>query len=258
MEVSLFLRDHPITSSPHYQHRMEISIDIAAVRRLLREEYAQARAEIAELGPLAALAASQVRHDERLSMAPDAGSLACNQGCSWCCHFTVDVRPAEVFRILDFVAENFSPERLEQLQQEVVAGSAEIAPLSEIERMQRTARCPFLDAGRCTIYAVRPQTCRNYHATDSAGCRQSFEEPHNMDIDPEFAPLVYQAGGAHVEAFSKAMQDEGYDVAAYELSTALAAAMRQPESRTRFQNGQPPFAEIDGDEVPQEFMDDDE
>jgi Fe-S-cluster containining protein len=71
---------------------------------------------------------------------------------------------------------------------------------------------PILNEGRCTVYAARPQSCRNYHATDVAGCRQSYEEPENLDIDPDFAPGVYQAGGAHVEAVSTAMREAGYDV----------------------------------------------
>ncbi|HEY6641953.1 YkgJ family cysteine cluster protein [Povalibacter sp.] len=237
---------------------MEISIDIAAVRRLIRTEHSQACVEIEARGPVAALAASQLRHDERLAGAADADTLACKDGCSWCCHFTVDVRAAEAFRIVDFVTGHFSPQQRAALQQEVFANSAEVAKLSEIERMQRTVKCPFLDGGRCTIYAVRPQTCRNYHATDSAGCRQSFEQPQNMDIDPEFAPLVYQAGGAHIEAFSKAMAEAGYDVAAYELNMALGAVWRQPEARLRFEAKQKPFTSVAGEDVPSEFMDDDE
>jgi hypothetical protein len=59
----------------------------------------------------------------------------------------------------------------------------------------------------------------------SISCRQSYEEPDNLDIDPDFAPGVYQAGGAHVEAVSTAMRDAGYDVNAYELNCALDAAL---------------------------------
>lgn len=235
---------------------MEFRIDFAMVRRVLHEEHAQAAREIQDQGPIAALGESQSRHDARLDAAADAATLACGEGCSWCCHFTVDVRPVEVFRILDFVEAGFSSERLARLRAEVAANSAEVAPLSDLERMQRTAKCPFLDDGRCSIYPVRPQTCRNYHATDSAGCRLSYEQPDNLDIDPEFAPLVYQAGGAHVEAFSRAMQEAGFDVSAYELNMALEAAMLDRDSRQRFLARQPPFAGIRGEDVPPEFDED--
>ncbi|MGH8176504.1 MAG: YkgJ family cysteine cluster protein [Steroidobacter sp.] len=233
---------------------MEITIDLATVRRIVSQEYGQARTEIAQRGPVAAYQSSQQRHDERLAAAPDATTLACKSGCSWCCYFTVDVRPVELFRILEFVAREFTPQEQERVRSEIEANSAVLAKLDDVERMQRNIKCPFLASGRCTIYAARPQTCRNYHATSAAGCEKSFQEPDNLDIDPEFAPLVYQAGGAHVDAFSTAMRDEGYDIMAFELNTAFAAAMSEPlAGRRRFEAKQKPFIGLQGADAPLEF-----
>lgn len=237
---------------------MEITIDFAAVRRLASQEYQQARAEIAALGPVEAYKRSQLRHDERLAAAPDASTLACQSGCSWCCYFSVDVRPVEVFHILDFIERHWTPQARQRLRAQIQTNSAILQPLDEIERMQRNIKCPFLQEGRCGIYPARPQTCRNYHATDSAGCQKSYEEPGNLDIDPEFAPQVYQAGGAHVDAFSKAMHAEGYDIAAFELNAALVAALDDvPAARGRFEAGQPSFGKLEGMDVPFEFIDGD-
>lgn len=235
---------------------MEFTLDVALVRSVLRGEYRQARAQIATLGAVAAYGQSARRHDERLAAAPDATTLACKEGCSWCCHFSVDVRPVEVAQILDYVERNFSDEQRDRLRSEIRANSESLAGLDEFERMQRNVKCPFLIDNRCSIYAVRPQTCRNYHATNEAGCRQSFEEPDNRDIDPDFAPLVYQSGGAHVEAFSNAMQDEGYDVAAYEMNAALLCAMDDSAAfRRRLEEKQRPTLSVPGTEVPSEFGD---
>jgi hypothetical protein len=88
-----------------------------------------------------------------------------------------------------------------------------------------------------------------------AGCQQSYQEPDNLDIDPEFAPGVYQAGGAHVEAFSSAMSQAGYDVNAYELNCALDAAVSQSGARARFESGLPTFIGLTGEQVPAEFDD---
>jgi Fe-S-cluster containining protein len=148
-----------------------------------------------------------------------------------------------------------SLEEQARVRREIEANSAMLHGLDEMERMRRNVKCPFLSAGRCTIYEARPQTCRNYHATDVAGCQASYERPDDTEIDPDFAPLVYQAGGAHVDAFCSALQQRGYDVQAYELSTALAAAMTDPEARARFEAKQPPFAALSGTEVPTEFLD---
>ena len=234
---------------------MEFFLDLSLVRGILEQERAQARNEIGSAGVLRALASSQHRHDARIAAAPDAGTLACRAGCAWCCYFTVDVRAAEVFGILDFVEQSLAPAEKARIYTEVRANSAMLRALGEGGRVTRNLKCPFLSEGRCAIYPVRPQSCRNYHATDAAGCRQSYEEPDNLDIDPEFAPGVYQTGAAHVEAFSGATSEAGYDARAYELNRALDAALSEPRARERFESKLKPFESLDGEEVPAEFDD---
>jgi Fe-S-cluster containining protein len=236
---------------------LEIEIDEALVRGILSQERAEARSDIAALGPERALERSQERHDRRLAGAADAPSLACRAGCFWCCYFTVDVRPVEVFRILDAMNRDLPQHELVRIREEIHRNAAALRPLSEDQRVRRNIKCPFLSDCQCTIYAARPQTCRNYHATDVTGCKQSYDEPDNEDIDPDFAPLVYQTGAAHVEAFSTATAEAGLDTHAYEMNTALAAALDDPESRARFLRGERPFPQLEGVEVPPEFGDDD-
>jgi Fe-S-cluster containining protein len=237
---------------------LEITIDEPLVRGIVAQEIAQASAEVDRLGPIAAYEGSRSRHDARVSAAADVHTLACKAGCYWCCYFTVDVRAVEVFSILDFMARELSVEEQERARREIEANAALLQGLSESERMRRNVKCPFLSAGRCAIYAARPQTCRNYHATDVSGCRASYEHPEDIEIDPDFAPLVYQAGGAHVDAFCSTLEQRGYDTHAYELSTALAAAMAQPDARSRFEAKQSPFPTLTGTEVPPEFIDNDD
>ncbi len=234
---------------------MEIVIDEPLVQGIVAQEMQQAGTEIDQLGPIAAYESSRRRHDERVTSAADAHTLACKAGCYWCCYFTVDVRAVEVFSILDFMTRELSPDEQARVRREIEANSAMLRGLSELQRMRRNVKCPFLSAGRCAIYEARPQTCRNYHATDVTGCRASYEHPEDVDIDPDFAPLVYQTGGAHVDAFCSTLEQRGYDTHAYELSTALAAAMAQPEARSRFEAKQPPFPTLTGTEVPPEFLD---
>jgi Fe-S-cluster containining protein len=234
---------------------MEISLDLAFIRTVLEQEYERARDDIRSVGALRAFESSQQRHDLRIASAPDVGTLACCAGCTWCCYFTVDVRAVEVFSILDFVERTFTIEAKARVYAEVRANAATLKDLGQSERMRRNVKCPFLDGGRCSIYAARPQTCRNYHATNVAGCQQSYEDPDNLDIDPDFAPWVYQAGTAHVDAFSTAMRDAGYDVSAYELNCALDAARSAPAARERFESRLRPFTDLRGEDVPVEFDD---
>jgi Fe-S-cluster containining protein len=234
---------------------MEISLDVPFIRRILAQEVEQARAEIQQLGVLRAFENSQQRHDGRIASAPDVDTLACRAGCTWCCHFSVDVRAVEVFGILEFVERTFTADEKARVYAEIRANSVALDNLDEFERMRRNVKCPFLKEGRCSIYSVRPQTCRNYHATSAVGCQQSYEDPDNLDIDPEFAPLVYQAGGAHVDAITTAMREAGYDTNVYEMNNAIAAALSEPGARERFESKSSPFIRVSGDEVPPEFED---
>jgi Fe-S-cluster containining protein len=235
---------------------LEFDIDTELVRTIVADEGALTRADLAAGGPMLALERSQARHETRLAAAKDAPTLACKAGCFWCCYFTVDVRPVEVLRIVDFMQRQLSDQDRTRITAEIATNSAALAALDDDARVRSNTKCPFLHLGRCTIYTVRPQTCRNYHATNAAGCQKAYEEPNNDDIDPEFAPLVYQTGGAHVDAFSVAIQDAGYDVRAYELNTAMAAALADPvATQRRFHTKTSVFPALDGIEVPSEFID---
>jgi Fe-S-cluster containining protein len=234
---------------------MEFTLDLQLLRGILNHEIALVRAEVPRNGVLGALEASQRRHDERLASAVDAQSLACREGCAWCCHFSVDVRAYEVFRILDFVEATFTPAAKTRLAAAVDTNGRVFQALDEEARATLNLPCPFLAESTCSIYPARPQSCRNYHATDASGCKASYDHPYDMDIDPDFAPGVYQVGAAHVEGVSAALQAAGYDTNAYELNSALAAALADPGSRLRFEAKHPPFGSLVGEAVIAEFDD---
>jgi Fe-S-cluster containining protein len=236
---------------------MEFTIDFELVRKLISEERTAAATDIDGPGPIAALAQSQFRHDVQLAAASDADSLACRSGCSWCCHFTIDARAVEVFRILDHLATMSASEQ-QRLRERIERNAQRLAGLDEDERARTNVECAFLLEGRCSIYTVRPQTCRNYHATDASGCQQAFEQPDNEDIDPAFAPVVYQIGRAHVEAFAQALSHAHFDAQVYEFNAALLAAMNGPATLSQFLSKVQPFTDLIGMEVPPEFLDEDE
>src|SRR5208282_4106747 len=114
---------------------MEFTLDVLLVRDILARERLRTRDEIRGSGVLRALESSQQRHDARIAAAADFGTLACRAGCTWCCYFTVDVRAAEVFRLLDFVEASFTPEQKARVFAEVRANSLALRTLAEGERV---------------------------------------------------------------------------------------------------------------------------
>ena len=234
---------------------MEFTIDFELVRKLAKREYRLASAEIATLGIAKAFAYALQRHDAQLAIASDHDTLACKQGCSWCCHFSIDIRAVEAFNIVAYMRANFDSDRIAQIRSELISNHQTLSTLDDEQRMRLNIKCPFLLDTRCSIYPTRPQTCRNYHATDATGCKQSYEQPDNMDIAPEFAPITFQIGAAQVDAFAQAMQDAGYSTDVYELNNAVLEVLDHPDGTWQcFINKLPPFSSS-GNDVPLEFMD---
>jgi len=108
---------------------------------------------------------------DRLLMALDAFMLAtveryaaqgviptCKRGCSHCCVIPVGITPLEAFHIARFVAQSGCGltnlrRRLKQNSDYRHDGGSEDP---------RTVKCVFLQNRVCSIYPVRPVTCRSY------------------------------------------------------------------------------------------------
>ncbi len=234
---------------------MEFTIDFELVRKLVRRESQLARKEIAADGVIKAFGYALQRHDKELDNAADKATLACQQGCSWCCHFSIDIRAYEALNIAAHLRSNFSPAEISTIRYGLDTNSQLFSGMDEEQRTQVNVPCVFLRNNRCSIYLVRPQTCRNYHATDAAGCKQSYEQPDNADIAPEFAPVSFQTGAAQVDAFANAVQEAGYVIDVYEFNAAVLEALDKPnEVLQRFNDKIAPFVAA-GNVIPLEFMD---
>lgn len=77
--------------------------------------------------------------------------VACRQGCTVCCRTQGDIAafPLELTGISWYCTE-----RLE--------GTARAAVRSQLEKHIRGGPCPFLVAGSCAVYEVRPMACRQF------------------------------------------------------------------------------------------------
>jgi Fe-S-cluster containining protein len=116
--------------------------------------------------------------------------VACGQGCAFCCEELIMVAAPEVATVARWLerAPGHSarahflstyddwraqvgdvPERLAEF---TARGKLEQHEDLYLEQYHKRLACPFLDAGLCTIYPVRPVGCRHAHAIDTADyCR---------------------------------------------------------------------------------------
>lgn len=124
----------------------------------------------------------------------------CRAGCSACCHQPIDITPAELPVIRDYIETNLDEETLRPIQAQARRVVAQYERTYQKHReMFEESRdaairvsfaggpyltltdftpwpitCPFLIDRRCSIYPVRPTMCRTYSvAEDPQACSMS-------------------------------------------------------------------------------------
>jgi Fe-S-cluster containining protein len=114
--------------------------------------------------------------DGFLARAP-SGSVACKAGCDHCCHQMVGVTPPEALAIFDHLRTTLSREELSTFASHVAAAREKTRGLSSLERFSREHPCVFLESGRCSIYEVRPLSCRGVNSLDADECAKRLRDP---------------------------------------------------------------------------------
>jgi len=122
------------------------------------------------------MAATSRLSDALLARAP-AGAVACTAGCDHCCYQSVGVTPPEALAIFDHLSHTRSDDELARFAAQVGTRRAETRGLSAAERFSPAHPCVFLEAGRCTIYDVRPLSCRAMNSLDASECQRRLRDP---------------------------------------------------------------------------------
>jgi hypothetical protein len=100
--------------------------------------------------------------------------LSCKKGCHWCCYLQVLVTPLEVMHIVEYLHACLSPGELSFLQQQLKNRKEITGCLNNYQKARANMACPFVEAGECIVYAVRPLACRVYHSINLTDCKISF------------------------------------------------------------------------------------
>ena len=98
---------------------------------------------------------------------------ACRAGCAHCCHQTVGVTPPEVFAIYDHLRATRTAGRTGRRRAAHSRRRRQDARHGPADRLSPDLPCPFLVDERCSIYEVRPLSCRGTNSLDAAACERS-------------------------------------------------------------------------------------
>ena len=166
----------------------------------------------------------------------------CGPGCDWCCYQRVSATPAEVLRIADFLRQTRSPEELAALQQALAQLDAQTRGVSVQQRLGLKQLCPLLVDGGCSIYPVRPLTCRGYTSNSAAVCRRKVEEPE-QPVKVEADPVRYIFCQGVLNGLDDGLADNGLEHGMVELIAALRIALDDPNSLKRWLKGERIFTD---------------
>lgn len=167
--------------------------------------------------------------------------LACCEGCSICCWLRVDVYAHEVFLIAHHVRARFAQTEISELTARLALHSGKVLPLTPYEHATQNTVCPLLQNGRCSIYAVRPHSCRRHHSLDFAACQFTYDHPTDLEAPAPHDRDLFRTLTDAMRQGSEAYARLGFDDTIYELGTALAEALDTPSSWRRWRDGKKAF-----------------
>ncbi len=166
-------------------------------------------------------------------------ALACREGCDWCCYLTVGTAVPEVVRIVDYLRRTLTPEQLHAFRERVVQLDDQRRRLKAARRGPVRLPCIFLVDHRCSIYPVRPLTCRGCNSTSARQC-ELFVDPRNKAVVPMYVPQ-HRLTTFVLDGLRAGLGEAGLRGDLLELTGALRIALEDPEALDRWLAGESVF-----------------
>lgn len=170
--------------------------------------------------------------------------LACHAGCSTCCTgLRVSVTAPEALRIKQHLETTLPPPDLQELTEKIRATASRSRGISTQDFAVARITCPFLKEGSCSIYAVRPSTCRRYHSVELDPCLRRAAMPETRAFGAVTIRGLNLGVTALMRSFFQALKKQRLDNNPYELSSAIADALDNPDAYMQWRQGKKIFGE---------------
>ena len=117
-------------------------------------------------------------------------ALACEAGCSFCCHQRVGVFPHEAAALWAHLHKSMSPDVAAAIATRIARNAQAIDAMTADEHRAANMPCAFLVDGKCAAYEVRPSACASYHSLSRARCEYTFEHPEHAGTPRASRPAL--------------------------------------------------------------------
>jgi Fe-S-cluster containining protein len=166
-------------------------------------------------------------------------TLACQEGCDWCCSLDVGTTVPEVIRIAVYLRQNCSEDELGHLRERLARREARHRERQTTRRGAPPQPCALLVNHRCSVYPVRPLTCRGSNSTNPKKCEQFLTQPRT--VLPNYAPQ-HRLSAFVLDGMRAGVREAGLKGDLLELSAALRIALELPDAAERWLAGESVFA----------------
>ena len=172
----------------------------------------------------------------------EAATLACREGCAFCCSLNVTVTIPEVFRILDELRRQRPRQELPGVLGNAREYAARVSTLSGEERDRMRRPCPLLAADRCAVHPFRPLACRGWNSFDATACERDSLHPEE-DASVEIPAAPFSIARALAFGIVAGLHLCGLQHDFVHLPSALALGLDEPltELHARWRRGEPAF-----------------
>ncbi|MBG0812094.1 hypothetical protein IY145_22385 [Methylosinus sp. H3A] len=182
-----------------------------------------------------------------------APAIACAGDCPACCVLRVVATAPEVFLVARFVTANQRAlaQRGVDLPGRIAAINAFANGCSESARMSLRQPCPYIEAGLCLLYRLRPLACRGHASYDKNACLAATA---GADADTSISTPHLVVRSLVQNALMSSLRSAGLSWRLYELNGAVALALNSAEAEKRWIEGDDPLlpaaiAEFDAAEI---------
>lgn len=158
---------------------------------------------------------------------PNQPATACSSGCAACCHLYVQVPPGVARVMADHIATRFSPAERQALHDRLTTAAA--AARAAVEPRHLRLRCPLLGTDdRCTVYEVRPLSCRAFTSKSLARCREVVFGDPASGLGVEQIPSHFRIHMEATAALEQEARNRGLAAEQKGLAQALLDEMALP------------------------------
>ncbi|UGV27223.1 YkgJ family cysteine cluster protein [Rhodopseudomonas boonkerdii] len=155
---------------------------------------------------------------------PNQPPLACASGCAACCHLYVQIPPGIARLMADHVETHFSPAERDALYGRLQIAAAAVRNAADPTKLRH--RCPLLGEDNCcTVYDVRPLSCRAFTSRSVARCNDVVFGDIADGTGVEQNAAHYRIHMEATFALEQAARDRGLPADQQGLAEALLAEM---------------------------------